>query len=419
MAGGVTLLSGGAQGFTGLQSIGGDTVFGGLGGLGGLTLGGAFAPLSFASAVGSIRSLFGDDSRHKQLRNNARNLANSALKLMNEQRDILIKAGGGNSDIVKLLNMGKAELVRLGGDLEGILGFRSGLVNITTAAQNIIAPVPKDFRFLGRAVPTIGGTQAFLDFTQGNRKLMTDSTVARVGSSRTIDEFDVSQSLDPERFSPVTPVNINFDDITSRLGSFTLSGEQQSVAEPPPPFGGFDPLEPAVSSQQRIDNLFGSDSQFGVDTFDLESDAFKAAEEAKTKLITSQQQLAALQADDAATQGQIDEAQGGLNLSIAGFLTGALALSGSALSSGLNEVSDIIQDDLNINLRSNLKISPDLSISGLLSRSQQQLPQQAGLLEQEPFKPIRPVIKNTDLPIKKVKREPVGFPVRGAGLLAA
>ena len=180
----------------------------------------------------------------------------------------------------------------------------------------------------------------------------------------------------------------------------------------------------AQTPQEKLDNIFGADNQIDINSFDFQSQQFLDAEQAKADLITSQQQLQALQADDTATQEQIDEGQSDLNLNIAGFLTGALALGSLALG-GIRESVDISGEDLNINLRSNIRpdfqLSPDLSIAGLLSRSQpsQQQSPQAGLLGQEPFKPIQPIIKKIDVPIKKVPVIQQGFPVQGAGLLAA
>lgn len=98
------------------------------------------------SGVNLLESLFGRDF---DLTPQARNTVSTGRTLIERQLGILRTAGGADSSIFKELESTQSSLNKAAssGDLQGILGLRQGIASVTNKAQNMISPIPEDFKY--------------------------------------------------------------------------------------------------------------------------------------------------------------------------------------------------------------------------------------------------------------------------------
>lgn len=169
--------------------IAGSVFGGGEGGVPGI---GPTAPFTF---VNLAKKFFG--GRRDFERALASQIANSARPAMARQQEILGRAGGTGSNLYKNLQLAQDELKKLTntGDIQGIISIQPQLAGIVNEAQNVIQPIPGDFKYVdpragspkfkGRfpAIIPFLQTSQFLDKLEGRGKVFTEPT-GEVGPGR-------------------------------------------------------------------------------------------------------------------------------------------------------------------------------------------------------------------------------------------
>lgn len=250
----------------------GDGTFGGFGGAGGGGLTYAKIPVSY---VNLMVSLFG--GRADPLKDMSRQLLLMSRPVIERQMGILEKAEGADSNVYKELQrvLGKVNEFANKGDQEAILEMQGELAGAVAAAQEIIAPIPEDFKFNIKEDPlNPGGSRfnrniplhimpfltvnQFLDKATGEASPLTENV--KSGNYRGVEKRELGQGYyvtetgkgfrpsSTQRFVPIDTLDI--DDLRKRLDAIPIDfagGLTEGPTVPGETKTGRGPTEPGTS----------------------------------------------------------------------------------------------------------------------------------------------------------------------------